>query len=75
VSEPTPPKPEAPNDGDMLAFASMGLTVAVVIGGFLALGIWLDSVWKCSPALLFVGLVLGIVVGALTIFSNVKQRL
>jgi F0F1-type ATP synthase assembly protein I len=53
----------------------MGLTVAVVIGGFLALGIWLDSVWKCSPALLFVGLILGVIVGALTIISNIKQRL
>lgn len=75
MSEQERHKPEEPNGGDLAAFASMGLTVAVVIGLFLALGIWLDSVWKTSPAMLFVGLVVGVVVGALVIFSNVKQRL
>jgi F0F1-type ATP synthase assembly protein I len=75
VSEQEPQKQDTPDGGDMLAFASMGLTVAVVVGGFLALGIWLDSVWKCTPVMLFVGLVVGLVVGALVIVSNVKQRL
>ncbi len=75
MSEQDPHTDDAPNGGDLAAFASMGLTVAVVVGLFLALGIWLDSVWKCSPAMLFVGLVLGLIVGALVIVSNVKQRL
>jgi F0F1-type ATP synthase assembly protein I len=75
VNESSQASEQSPQGGDWMAFASLGITVAVVIGGFLALGLWLDSVLGCSPALLLVGIVLGMVVAALVVVSNVKRRM
>jgi F0F1-type ATP synthase assembly protein I len=56
-------------------FASLGLTFAIVLGGFLALGLWLDSIWHTSPIFLFVGIVLGLVVAVISTVNIVRRHL
>jgi hypothetical protein len=55
-----PGRPEGPRDlPGLAAFAGLGLTIAITIGAFVALGIWVDTSLGTSPAFLVVGLVLG----------------
>ena len=57
------------------AFAAMGLSLAACVGVGVVLGIWLDSVFHTSPALLFVGLVLGCAAAGLSLVAQVRRFL
>lgn len=54
---------------ELAYFASLGLSVALSIFIGLALGLWLDKVFKTDPVLMFVGLAFGILAG----FNNIVR--
>lgn len=56
-------------------FIGMGVTTAVcVVGGF-AGGHWLDEQFKTGVVFTFLGLAIGIAVGALAIWGQLKRNL
>ena len=58
-----------------VAFLGMGLTAAICVGLGVVLGLWLDSVFHTAPALLLVGLLLGLVTAAMSVISQIRQYL
>jgi F0F1-type ATP synthase assembly protein I len=46
----------------------MGIQLALAVVAFFFLGRWLDSVFGCSPWLMFTGLAIGIVGGLIQFF-------
>jgi F0F1-type ATP synthase assembly protein I len=72
--EPGPPTP--PRDlPSVAAFLGLGLTIAITVGVFLALGIWLDSVLHTSPWCLIIGLLVGCVAAAASTVALVRRYL
>ena len=47
-----------------VAFLGMGLSAAVCVAIGVGLGLWADSAWHTAPALLIVGLLLGVAAAA-----------
>jgi F0F1-type ATP synthase assembly protein I len=54
------------------AFLGMGLSAAVCVGIGVVLGLWADSAWHTAPALLVVGLVLGVTTAALSVIGQIR---
>jgi F0F1-type ATP synthase assembly protein I len=81
VTEGEPPtRPPPDSDGvkplpSAVAFLSMGLSAAVVVGAGVVLGIWLDTKWHTSPALLVVGLVLGVGLATFFVIGQIRKYL
>jgi F0F1-type ATP synthase assembly protein I len=57
------------------AFLGMGLTIAVCVGIGVALGLWADSAWHTAPAMLIVGLILGVTAAALFVVGQIRRYL
>jgi uncharacterized protein YneF (UPF0154 family) len=57
------------------AFLGMGLSAAICVAAGVVLGLWLDSRWHTSPALLVVGLLLGLVVGTFFVIGQIRKYL
>jgi F0F1-type ATP synthase assembly protein I len=53
----------------------MGLSAAVCVGIGVVLGLWADSAWHTSPALLLVGLALGLVVAVAVVITRIREYL
>jgi F0F1-type ATP synthase assembly protein I len=70
----SPPKEPKPLPG-AAAFLGMGLTAAICVGLGVVLGLWLDSVFHTAPALLLVGLLLGLVTAATSVIKQIRTYL
>jgi ATP synthase protein I len=53
----------------------MGLSAAVCVAAGVVLGLWLDSVFHTAPALLLVGLALGLATAALSVIKQIRTYL
>jgi F0F1-type ATP synthase assembly protein I len=53
----------------------MGLAAAICVGLGVVLGLWLDSVFHTAPALLLVGLALGLLTAAVSVIKQIQQYL
>jgi F0F1-type ATP synthase assembly protein I len=58
-----------------MAFATMGMTIALCVGGGVAAGLWVDHQWGTAPAGLLVGIVLGAVVAIVSVVQQVRRYL
>ena len=72
--EPPPPEEPKPLPG-AVAFLGMGFSAAVCVGLGVVLGLWLDSVFHTAPALLLVGLALGLVTAAMSVIKQIRAYL
>lgn len=72
---------ESPPPGDpkplpgAAAFLGMGLSAAVCVGLGVVLGLWLDSKFHTAPALLLVGLALGLLTAAMSVIKQIRTFL
>jgi F0F1-type ATP synthase assembly protein I len=57
------------------AFLGMGVSSAVCVGLGVVLGLWLDSRFHTAPALLLVGLALGLLTAAVSVIAQIRQYL
>jgi Putative F0F1-ATPase subunit Ca2+/Mg2+ transporter len=74
----TPPEQESPLVKDLpgvVAFASMGMTAALVIAVFVVLGLWADSAWGTEPWGLLIGIALGTVAAVVSVVKQVRRFL
>ena len=74
-----PPEPET-GDGmkplpGVAAFLGMGMTIAVCIGVGVGLGLWADSAWHTAPAMLAVGLILGVTAAVFFVVGQIRRYL
>jgi F0F1-type ATP synthase assembly protein I len=76
------PSKRTPPDSDgvrplpsAVAFLGMGLSAAVCVGVGVVLGIWLDSKWHTAPALLAVGLLLGLGLATFFVVGQIRKYL
>ena len=53
----------------------MGLSAAVCVGAGVVLGIWADDSWHTAPALLVVGLLLGLAAATLLVVGQIRKYL
>ena len=58
-----------------VAFLGMGLSAAVCVGIGVVVGIWLDSKWHTAPALLVVGLLLGLALATYFVVGQIRKYL
>jgi F0F1-type ATP synthase assembly protein I len=58
-----------------VAFLGMGLSAAVCVAIGVGLGLWADSTWHTAPALLIVGLLLGVAAAALMVVGQIRKYL
>ena len=72
--ESPPPEEPKPLPG-AVAFLGMGFSAAVCVGLGVVLGLWLDSVFHTAPALLLVGLLLGLVTAAMSVITQIRTYL
>jgi F0F1-type ATP synthase assembly protein I len=80
VTEPQPPvEPSGPETVKPLpgavAFLGMGLSAAVCVAIGVGLGLWADSAWHTAPALLIVGLLLGVGAAAAMVVGQIRRYL
>jgi len=57
------------------AFLGMGLSAAVCVAIGVVLGLWADSAWHTAPALLVVGLLLGLGAAAFMVVGQIRRYL
>jgi F0F1-type ATP synthase assembly protein I len=80
VTDPQPPvkppdrEPVKPLPG-AVAFLGMGLSAAVCVAIGVGLGLWADSAWHTAPALLIVGLLLGVAAAASMVVGQIRRYL
>jgi ATP synthase protein I len=53
----------------------MGLSAAVCVAIGVVLGLWLDDMFHTAPALLLVGLALGLATAALSVIKQIRTYL
>ncbi len=58
-----------------VAFLGMGLSAAVCVGAGVVVGIWADDTWHTAPALLVVGLLLGLAAATLFVVAQIRKYL
>jgi F0F1-type ATP synthase assembly protein I len=58
-----------------VAFLGMGLSAAVCVAIGVGLGLWADSAWHTAPALLVVGLLLGVGAAAVMVVGQIRRYL
>ena len=79
MTGPEPAEPDGPGAMKPLpgavAFLGMGLSAAVCVAIGLGLGLWGDSTWHTAPALLVVGLLLGLGAAALMVVAQIRKYL
>jgi F0F1-type ATP synthase assembly protein I len=78
----TEPKPEGPGGPDgmkplpgAVAFLGMGLSAAVCVALGVGLGLWADRAWHTAPALLVVGLLLGLGAATSMVVAQIRKYL
>ncbi len=74
----TPPTEPSQGPRDLpgaAAFLGLGLSIAVTLGVFVALGVWLDSVLRTSPLCLVLGIVVGLVAAGASTVALVRRYL
>jgi F0F1-type ATP synthase assembly protein I len=57
------------------AFATMGLTAAIVVAAGVVLGLWADSAWGVEPWGLLIGIALGTVAAVVSVVQQVRRFL
>jgi len=57
------------------AFATMGMTAALVLAVFVVLGIWADHSWGTAPWGLLIGIALGTVAAVVSVVKQVRRFL
>jgi F0F1-type ATP synthase assembly protein I len=57
------------------AFLGMGLSAAVCVAIGVGLGVWADSAWHTAPALLLVGLAVGLIAAVFLVVSQIRDYL
>lgn len=57
------------------AFAAMGTSIAIIEALGVLLGLYLDHLWNAEPWGLFLGIVLGTVVAALSVIQLIRRYL
>jgi 1,4-dihydroxy-2-naphthoate octaprenyltransferase len=73
---PTEPQPGQPKPlPSAAAFLGMGLSAAVCVGIGVVLGLWADSAWHTSPALLLVGMAVGLTVAVVMVITQIREYL
>jgi F0F1-type ATP synthase assembly protein I len=70
-SDPTEPKPLP----SAAAFLGMGLSAAACVGVGVGLGLLADGAWHTAPALLLVGMFVGLVAAVLSVVKQIRQYL
>ena len=73
-AEPTPRREPPPLPG-ALAFAGMGLSIAVTVGAGVVLGLLVDKWLHTAPAFLVVGLVLGVLAAVTAVRAQIRSYL
>jgi F0F1-type ATP synthase assembly protein I len=68
------PEPVKPLPG-AVAFLGMGLSAAVCVAIGVGLGLWADSAWHTAPALLVVGLLLGLGAATFMVVAQIRKYL
>jgi F0F1-type ATP synthase assembly protein I len=58
-----------------VAFLGMGLSAAVCVAIGVWLGLWADSTWHTAPALLVVGLLLGLGAATSMVVAQIRKYL
>ena len=58
-----------------VAFLGMGLSAAVCVAIGVWLGVWADSAWHTAPALLVVGLLLGLGAATVLVVGQIRKYL
>jgi F0F1-type ATP synthase assembly protein I len=53
----------------------MGTSAAACVGVGVGLGVWADSAWHTAPALLMVGLLLGLAAAVASVVSQIRKYL
>jgi F0F1-type ATP synthase assembly protein I len=59
----------------VVAFLTMGMTVAIIIAVFVVLGLWADSAWGTAPWGLLIGITLGTVAAVVSVVKQVRRFL
>lgn len=59
----------------MVAFLTMGTTVAIIIAIFVVLGLWADREWGTAPWGLLIGIALGTVAAVVSVVKQVRRFL
>ena len=71
-----PDQPSAPKDlPGFAAFAGMGLSIAVTVGAFVALGLWVDAQLGSAPWGLIAGIALGCVAAVASTVALMRRYL
>jgi hypothetical protein len=79
LTEPEAERPEG--SGGMkplpgaVAFLGMGLSAAVCVAIGVGLGLWADGAWHTAPALLVVGLLLGLGAATSMVVAQIRKYL
>jgi F0F1-type ATP synthase assembly protein I len=58
-----------------VAFLGMGLSAAVCVAIGVWLGVWADSAWHTAPAMLVVGLLLGLGAATVLVVTQIRKYL
>jgi F0F1-type ATP synthase assembly protein I len=72
--EPPPSEQPKPLPG-AAAFLGMGFSAAACVGVGVGLGLWGDASWHTAPALLLVGMFLGLVAAVVSVVQQIRQYL
>ena len=72
--DPTPSRPGKDLPGAAV-FLGLGMSIAVTVGAFVALGIWADSAFGTSPLCLVLGLLVGCGAAAASTIALVRRYL
>jgi F0F1-type ATP synthase assembly protein I len=73
--------PKEPDEGGVpdlpgvVAFATMGTTIAACVALGVFLGIWADGTWHTAPAGLLIGIVLGTAAAVVSVVQLVRRFL
>ncbi|HUZ40511.1 MAG TPA: AtpZ/AtpI family protein [Acidimicrobiales bacterium] len=59
----------------VVAFLTMGTTVAIIIAIFVVLGLWADHEWGTAPWGLLIGIALGTVAAVVSVVKQVRRFL
>ncbi len=70
--QPSPPEREVPSVSDLLA---LGLTMAILVGGGLGIGLAVDDWLGTSPIATLVGLALGIFFAGVALWDKARRFL
>jgi F0F1-type ATP synthase assembly protein I len=79
VTDPQPPVDADPKTVKPLpgavAFLGMGLSAAACVAIGVGLGLWADSAWHTAPALLVVGLLVGLGAATFMVVGQIRKYL